>query len=261
MGTKGRLKIKNTFTLLITSRSRDVRQKIRICAALLICLLPLNTRADDLRVDQLRVGKVLFLGNSITLHGPAENIGWKGNWGMAASSAEKDYVHLLLARIADAAHGKPTAMVRNIADFERQHPTYDIPARLKPELDFEADLIIVAIGENVPALKTPEAQAQYRTAFANLLAELRKHGHPTLIVRSCFWADGTKDDIMRQESATAAATWVDISALGKVEQNHGRAEHEWKHAGIGAHPGDRGMEAIAEALWTAIKQRAAMKAE
>jgi hypothetical protein len=72
-------------------------------------------------------------------------------------------------------------------------------------------------------------------------------------VRSGFWPDPTKDEIMRQQSAAAAAIWVDVSALGKVEQNHGRAEREWKHADIGAHPGARGMEAIADALWTAIK--------
>src|SRR5437868_4243223 len=103
----------------------------------LSALLP-SARADDkpaeLRIGQIRVGKVLFLGNSITLHGPSEKIGWNGNWGMAASAGEKDYVHLLLGRIAEAAHGQPVSMVRNIAEFERQHAGFDIAARLKPEL-------------------------------------------------------------------------------------------------------------------------------
>ena len=39
--------------------------------------------------------RVLFVGNSITLHGPRPQIGWTNNWGMAATARDKDYVHLL----------------------------------------------------------------------------------------------------------------------------------------------------------------------
>ena len=39
--------------------------------------------------------RILFVGNSITLHGRKDEIGWTRVCGMAASEAEKDYVHLL----------------------------------------------------------------------------------------------------------------------------------------------------------------------
>ena len=71
----------------------------------------------------LKKDKILFLGNSITLHGPSESIGWTGNWGMAASAEEKDYVHLVVQALTEPSAAPPKYMVRNIADFERQFAT------------------------------------------------------------------------------------------------------------------------------------------
>ncbi len=211
-----------------------------------------------LHVGKQRVGKILFLGNSITLHGPAPKIGWTGNWGMAASTREKDYVHLLLDRIAKAAGGKPAVMVKNIADFERRQNDFNLSEGLKDELAFEADLIVIAIGENASSPKTDEAKAKYGEAFANLLAELKKHGQPTLIVRSCFWADSAKDQIMKRACEDAGGVFVDNGKLGGDESNYARSERKIEHAGVAGHPGDKGMQAIADALWSAIQKHAGL---
>src|SRR5947207_487382 len=99
-------------------------------------LAPLVARAAEVpaakpMIGKLPAAKVLFLGNSITLHGPAPSIGWTSNWGMAASQEEKDYVHLLAADIAKATGAPPKTMVRNIAAFERGHDTFDVAKELK----------------------------------------------------------------------------------------------------------------------------------
>ncbi len=208
----------------------------------------------DLRIGKLRVGKVLFLGNSITLHGPAPQIGWTGNWGMAASACEKDYVHRLVAHIAKAAGDEPRMMARNIADFERGLGAFNIRESLKDELAFKPDVIILAIGENVASPKTDEARAQFSTAFTNLLKELKQHGQPTIIVRSQFWQDAEKDQLMKKASTDAGVLFLDISQLGSAAANFARAERQIDHAGVAGHPGDKGMQALADALWLALKR-------
>lgn len=209
-----------------------------------------------LKVGDLRVDKILFLGNSITLHGPAPKIGWEGNWGMAASTREKDYVHLLLSQIAKAAGGKHAAKIKNIADFERQLAGYNVKEELKEELAFEANVVIVAIGENVAPLETHEAKQQFRAAFASLLSELKQHGKPALFVRSNFWANPAKDEILQQVCEEAGGVFVDNRQLGGDEANYARSERKIEHDGVAGHPGDKGMKAIADALWKAIEQRA-----
>lgn len=218
-----------------------------------------GTDPKEAQRDGLKAERVLFLGNSITLHGPAPQIGWSGNWGMAAGAQDKDYVHLLLARIAAATGKPPEAMIENIAEFERDSATFDVGAALKKPLEFGANLVIVAIGENVPALTSEDAKTTFRNSLSSLLAALRKQGEPAIFVRSCFWPDKAKDGILRDACREANGTFVDISSLALDESHFARSERQFAHAGVAAHPGDKGMKASAEALWKAIQERAALK--
>lgn len=73
--------------------------------------------------------KLLFLGNSITRHSPAPQIGWNGDWGMAASSREKDYVHQTMKKVRTVA---PDAsfLVAQIALWEREFWNEAVIARI-----------------------------------------------------------------------------------------------------------------------------------
>ncbi len=219
----------------------------------LVSLCVAAQQAGKLRAD-VNVDRVLFLGNSITRHGALPSIGWNDDWGMAASALEKDYVHLVSAGIAGLAGKKPEIKLANIADFERNLATYDIAAKLKAEFDFKPTLVIVAIGENVPGLGNNEAKAQFKASLGKLLARAKESGaKPTLIVRSCFWGDQAKDEILQQACAAAGGTYVDIGALGKDESNYARSERKFQHDGVAGHPGDKGMAAIADAILKALR--------
>lgn len=215
--------------------------------------------AEDVpKIGSLPAGKVLFLGNSITLHAPAPDIGWTGNWGMAATAAEKDYVHRLTAAIARSTGHAPQIRVRNIADFERGYAAWDGAAVLREELAFGADIIFLAIGENVPELSGEAEQKAFASALDRLLAALKANGKPAIFVRSSFWANPVKDGILKSAAAAAGATFVDISTLGSDPTNAARSEREIAHAGVAGHPGDKGMKAIAEALLVELRQQAGL---
>jgi hypothetical protein len=202
-----------------------------------------------------QANKVLFLGNSITLHSPAPDIGWTGNWGMAASAEDKDYVHLLLADLDKMWGQRPQSKVRNVADFERGHATFEVASKLGEELSFGADVVIVAIGENVPELGTDAAKDAFSKALAILLKELKSHGNPAIFVRSCFWPNVVKDEILRKACDEIGGSFVDISAMGKDQTLQAKAERKIEHAGVAGHPGDKGMRAIADAIFAAIDMK------
>ena len=157
-------------------------------------------------VAQTNFKKVLFLGNSITKHGPKADIDWTGNWGMAASAEAKDYVHVFTKSLSDKQGGSPEILVKNIADFERAHQGYNFAVKLKEAIDFQAELIVLAIGENVPALKTPEEKAKLQEAVTKLLTTLKGDRKPVILVRSGFWANAAKDEAL--QGACAAVNGI-----------------------------------------------------
>ena len=207
------------------------------------------------RARHLKADRIVFLGNSITLHGPAETVQWAGNWGMAASEQEKDYVHVVVNSLAGLTGKKPAIMVANIADFERQHVTFDVDANFKKFFDFKPDMVVVAIGENVPPLDSEQAKTNYKVAFLKLLKAIKEHGQPTIFVRSCFWANPSKDEIMRQCSTAVGGVYVDVGSLGRDSSNAARSERTFPHGGVAGHPGDQGMKALADALLRAMTRQ------
>lgn len=224
------------------------------CTKFRISMFPV-TAEPEAKPSAIR--RILFLGNSITLHGPKEDIGWAGNWGMAASSPDKDYVHLVTRALAQHTGSAPQIRAANIADFERNYATYDVDGQMKDLFAFDPDLVVLAIGENVMALGSEDAQAQFKTGVMNLLRCALARRHPLLVVRSCFWADAAKDQALRQACQEAGGIFVDAGPLGREAANAARSERTFTHDGVAAHPGDKGMNGLADLIVQAVLQRGA----
>ncbi|RIK83724.1 MAG: hypothetical protein DCC67_05610 [Planctomycetota bacterium] len=215
------------------------------CTKFRISMFPVTA---PLEVKPASIRRILFLGNSITLHEPKAEIGWNGNWGMAASSADRDYVHLVAGALAESTGFKPEIRVKNIADFERQYATYDVDQQLKESFAFDPDLIVLAVGENVPTLESDSEKAQFKAAVLSILRCTLAKRRPRLVVRSCFWADAAKDQVLSTACREAGGRFVDIGALGRDPANRAGAERSLTNDAVAGHPGDKGMTALADAI-------------
>ena len=196
--------------------------------------------------------RLLILGNSITRHLPLAEVDWHDDWGMAASFRDRDFAHLLVQKVAAATGVEPSSMIANIADYERNHAVDDIQQRFKTFVDFQAEIVVMAIGENVPKLDTEASQLAFKDSFARVKSLLTADSKPALIVRGCFGDDAVKDNIMCAVAQAAGGVFVSVARLAQREENLARSERTYTHGGVGGHPGDRGMAAIADAIFSAL---------
>jgi hypothetical protein len=237
---------------------RLLKRVCRISALVLLSLTAAVAPAFAITMGKLDVTRILYLGNSITIHGSDSSIGWEGNWGMAASAQAKDYVHVLTSRIAAKAGGTPTIKIGSLVLFEKYYDTYNaskIRTELASTLSFNPTLIVLAIGENVPTLSTDAQKAAYTSAYGDLISVLQESGNPPIFARGSFWSNTTKDPIMKTVAEAHGCSFVSLSSLWGQEQYNARSESyanpDWD-PGVGVHPGDRGMAAISDALMTKI---------
>ncbi|MDF2925190.1 MAG: hypothetical protein K0R57_4104 [Paenibacillaceae bacterium] len=197
-------------------------------------------------MEKKRIERVAFIGNSITKHPAAPDLGWFGEWGMAASAPDRDYVHLMMRRICSHYPGA-VHQGAYIAAFERSYWDYDL-ARLEHLRQFNPDLIIMKIGENVNDAEC--VQRGFRDYYKRLIAYLNLSSGATVICVNGFWANTYVNEEIRQTALEQGFPFVDLSSL------HGREEYmakgRFEHEGVAQHPSDAGMEQIALLIWSTL---------
>jgi hypothetical protein len=244
------------------------------------CVCPAHAQPDEpaARIGCLRADRILFLGNSITLHGVVESYGWLNYCGMAASVPGKDYVHVLTTALVERTHqalflspapvedhdadGTPytiAANVLNVADiFERNYGTCE-NARLQPQLDARPDIVIMLFGENTP-MENFDAPA-FKAGLERLMDGLKAAGNPVMFVSSQVLGGGGIKDELKQQVCAQDPThriYVDLSSFGQDPTNLASAEPYYKGIIVG-HPGDKGMAFIANGFLKAILDRAGVR--
>ena len=193
--------------------------------------------------------RVLFVGNSITRHGVKPEIGWHGDWGMAASAEDKDYVHRVVAG-RTARFGPVSYCVAQGAAWERGFWEDEalLNASFAPARDFDADLVIIRIGENIPRDKA--AALPVGEHYARMVKFFAKNPNAAIIATDNFWRIELLDNAFRDAAAENGWIFVQLHDLETLEGT--MALGLFEHNGVARHPGDYGMQCIADRILAAV---------
>ena len=196
--------------------------------------------------------KVLFVGNSITRHAPAPQIGWYGDWGMAASCEENDFVHQTMKGIEEK-YGPTDYCVAQAAEWERRYfegnkslEEFYIPAR-----DFCADVVIIRIGENINRDKNKEINC--KPYYDQMIKFFVSNPKAQVIVTDNFWQIEVLDRIFKEVIDENGYTYCKISDLERDEKT--MAIGQFEHEGVSMHPSDYGMKKIAERILEKVYEK------
>ncbi len=217
--------------------------------------------------------RILFVGDSITRHGVSDwtrqSLGWDHLAGMAASSADKDYVHLLAARIQGTMLDRTVeiyydAQVTPNTNRGFKAGTFaDKHARLQTlKDDFRPNLVVVQLGEH----EEPQRGVAFmQESCDRLLASLKALVPDSDIICAGVWVPGDKtgghdgyatgwgadvESAMRTSCLKYGIPFASVRDFALDPSCRG-----WgSNAGVKWHPNDKGMAGYASALYAAFER-------
>ncbi|MBI3382483.1 MAG: SGNH/GDSL hydrolase family protein [Aquabacterium sp.] len=224
----------------------------RILQGALACALMGSTALSQAADCDKGKNCLFVIGNSLTRHGPSSAIGWQGEWGMAASAADKDYVAQLLKLLNQDAAGASWAAHKEDGGELERHPALYHVADETSRLARQSALVVVEVGDNVDTGKTP--LPMFAQAYSQSLEALKPEAGVLACV-STWWPSAEKDQLIKERCEKAGGVFVDISSIARSPKSIARNERTIAHDGVGAHPGDAGMKAIANKIFTVAGPR------
>ena len=196
----------------------------------------------------------IVLGNSITIHGI--NTYWWGEWGMAASTRENDFVHKLES-IINSHDLNYVCNPVNISNWER---TLDLDSINFMALNIaDYDVIIIRLGENI----SDDVESEVcEIAFKDLINSIKEQNKDAKIyMTGVFWPNTSKEIAIKNAASSENVKYINIDKFCSDANIHSIGDHVYgddgllhtiEHKGVALHPNDSGMEAIAEEIYKAM---------
>ncbi len=241
---------------------RKLKSLLSIMVVVMMCARNIVNAAAGETID------IIFVGNSITKHGPSEALGWTGNWGMAATSEDKDFVHQLVDLLKyryGSVEFQVASGTTGGGSFEKiatDATDDDIKNSLEGLLDLikqeQPDILNIQVGENWSAhYGTKTKVYEYFVNEAHKIA-------PNMIINLCavFWSTTSSVDYEvkkeiadKYEFVYLSDTCIAPNAFKEGMQNpedNPYCGYDRFQGGVGAHPGDKGFQKMAEIIFETL---------
>ena len=211
----------------------------KIYTILLLAIILINFSCSTEKGESKKDLKVLVIGNSILRHSPAPNLGWYGDWGMAASSPEKDFLHVYESLLQTSDMYKSVEVSsKNLAVWEN-----DFNYNLNNFQDLNTqnyDILIVRLGENV-------ANIPNYYAALNAMINFFKTEKTKVIITGIVWDNDQVENVQKQVALENDYEYIPFDVFKTDPLNYSWGLFE--SGPVAAHPSDLGMKNIAELLY------------
>lgn len=181
---------------------------------------------------------ILILGNSVLRHPPSASLGWYGDWGMAATAPEKDFLHLysnILKTNSKFVDVQITS--QNISTWET---SMQLNQNILEELNgHHFDLIIIRLGENVGF------NINYSSELQALINKFR-NGNTKVIITGTIWKNNFVENTHKSIAAKENYNFVSFDKFRSNSSNFSFGR--FQNTAVAAHPSDQGMNEIANLL-------------
>ncbi len=199
-------------------------------------------------------------GNSVTYGEVTEDIWW-GDWGMAASSKENDYVHLISNELEQTLFRPVVTEVYSLKSWELASDRTSVLEELNETLDESTDLVTIQSGENIT-----QYQETLEIDYFDLLSFVREKAPNAqiLMLGELLWPSENIETAKQTACEACEVTFVDMtqflndydtfykSSLGTEIIGADGNLHVIEDEEVAAHPNDEGMECIARQVLSYI---------
>lgn len=192
--------------------------------------------------------RALFIGNSILYHPPAPDIGWTNSNGMAASSPDNDWFHIVQAHLKTknpAVDCRMWGRFTGTSDaeggyFEANYWTVDL-SRYDAIEDWMPNIIFVRLAENIG-----DTTHDLPGKLGQMIDKCKgKSPNCQVVVTNSVWGQVEVSTILKNFATARAYPFVDLFDMWGQSQYYAS---QYANAGVAKHPNDAGHAIIANRI-------------